>query len=126
MTWTPEVIGAVAAAVAVVITALTAKPTMEAVMKFADWWRLGRERRLAQRALDEELNEKGHKYIIRRQDSRITALEKHLSESIDEHAQCREALAALRTQCESQKGDIERLTRRINYLETERNGGQQK
>jgi hypothetical protein len=87
------------------IAFLFGKPTLEAIQTFGNWWGEARakrleieakdrkvrfeeeqqraifkreeeDRHLTQLALDEELNDKGHKWIIRRQDRRITELER--------------------------------------------------
>ncbi len=85
-----------AAAVATVVTAIFSKQIVESILAIAKWWRDGQLERLRRRALDEELDEKGHKWIIRRQDRRITELEKALEELYREHNTCREEYAALK------------------------------
>lgn len=130
MQWTPELIIALFAAAGGLITtifgAAFSKNVVDAFIRFADWWRAGKERRMKeqreererkqqQELLDDELNDKGHKFIIKRQDRRITQLESQLGQVQEEHAVCRQENAVLTTR-------VDTLLRRVSYLEAARDG----
>lgn len=105
---------------------------ISAMIAFGNWWLESRERRLkmiqaakeadklfsrtedeklaAQISIDEQLNDKGHKYIIRRQDSRITTLEKNQRLLSIEIAECTNERASLRN-------EVINLTARVKYCE---------
>lgn len=121
MQWTPEQITAIAAAVCAAIAAVFSKNVVDSIIRFADWWATWKEKReakriaaeekkLAQRALDEELNERGYKYVIRRQDRRITELEQISADCREEHSKCRE-------ECSIFRSEITRLQKRVEHLE---------
>jgi hypothetical protein len=99
------------------IAFLFGKATLEAIITFGNWWgdarakrieleikrnqllqeekRAEEERLYRMQMLDDELNDKGHKFIIRRQDVRITQLEK-LSETYQAEAvRCNREYAVL-------------------------------
>lgn len=98
MEWNPETIAATATAITTILLAIFSKQILEFILAMVKVYRDGVERRVQQRSLDEELNEKGHKWIIRRQDKRITELETALEELRADHTQCREEYTALRVQ----------------------------
>lgn len=99
---------------------LLGKPTLDAIMAFGNWWRDGRakrielnlkqhqmfvdekraeeERQYRLQMLDEELNDKGHKFIIRRQDARITQLEKQCDIFQSEAVRCGREYAVLQAE----------------------------
>lgn len=113
MDWTPETVGALAAALTTIIAALSSKQIVAAAIAINQSWQKGRAERLARQSLEDELNEKGHKYIIRRQDKRITQLEEQITVLYDERNKCREEYAALESRYET-------MDLRLNYLEAER------
>lgn len=132
MQWTPElVIALITAAGALFTTVMGAafsKNVVDAIIRFADWWREGRERRrrehreeqerkLQQELLDEELNDKGHKFIIRRQDRRITELEAEVASARHDHQQCREDYVALGTRYAALDDQCKTLLERVSILE---------
>lgn len=81
--WTPSDIASAITAIGAVLTALLSPKIVEAMIKlmtfFREWRKEVRDRHIAQKALDEELNDKGYKYIIRRQDRQITDQTKRIS-----------------------------------------------
>jgi predicted nuclease with TOPRIM domain len=101
-----------------------AKPTVDALIRYGNWrMAIYREKvalKAQSRSLDEELNDKGHKYIIRRQDKRITELENAYTKSQAEAHHCREENAALKVELEGVKQDCRELRERIARLEGER------
>ena len=124
MQWTPETISAIAAAFALALGAMFSKNVVDAFIRFADWWADWREKRLAEKALDDDLTEKGHKFIIRRLDRRVTDLEAENDELREVHNKQYAALALEHNQCRQEyavlRVEYDRLKRRVEYLEAER------
>lgn len=115
-----------------------AKPTIDAFIRLGNWWyemrekriildakrrqqiaderRLEEERHARTAALDQELNDKGYKLIVRRQDRRITELE-------TDHRQCREDFSALSVKYDTlqqdytvMKGELRLVRDRLELL----------
>lgn len=130
-----EFLGAVSLFVSAILTAIWGKNFVVGASTLWKQWQEIRNAKYEQRLRDEELNDKGHKFIIRRLDKRVTELEKAL-EAIrtkyelqiaqlradyeaeislrdKEHMRCREEYAALKVEAAS-------LRRRVEYLEKER------
>ena len=109
MEWNEVTIKGLAGAISIIIAALASSQVVGAVLKILDWWRVGKERRLEQQIFDDELNEKGHKFIIRRLDKKITEYERRL----DDAAKIAIRLAEVTVERDT-------LRRRVTYLESER------
>ncbi len=113
------------------------KPTLDAIKSFGDWWLEAKHKRLEMEAkqrqlklaeeeqkaramsLDEELNDKGHKYIIRRQDRRIGELEKLCTAFQTETHNCREDFRALVGKCEMLEESNGRLDESNSRMSTQ-------
>jgi hypothetical protein len=120
------------------IAFMFSKQTVEALITFGNWWIDARakrlefesklqhqrfeedqqresfkreqdERQLRQLAFDEELNDKGHKWIIRRQDQRITILE-------TSEKKCREDFAILETKYRIIEAELSRTGTDLRVL----------
>lgn len=108
--WTPSQIVAAIAAISALLTALLSKHLVSAVVSYGQYRQQGQDRRRADKAIEDELNERGYKFIIKRQDRKITELETEIEELRQDHDKCKTEKEALRIQ-------YTQLAARVAFLE---------
>lgn len=115
--WEPGHITAVASAVCAVIAAMFSERVVRAFRHWSEWRAERADKRMAAAALDRELDEKGHKMVIRRMDRQITQLEARCHELHEEHTQCRESLGTLRGEYSMLRERYDSVVMRLEQLE---------
>jgi hypothetical protein len=96
--WEPSDWIALLAGITALMTVLLSKHIVAAAVKWGEYRQKRLDRRRADQAIEDELNERGYKFIIKRQDRQITELEKEVEEIRREHETCRSEFAALNVQ----------------------------